>query len=623
LRVTDRLLPYYQGELSYIRRLMDEFARDQPDAAARLRVRKGGVDDPHVARLIEAFAYLTARVRLKLDDEFPEITDAFLNVLHPHYLAPIPSAAVVQLSLDASQGELSAGYRIGRGAGVEISDSGGYPCRFRTCYDVTLWPIEVAACELLRRPFVAPAVPRSRDALGVLRLQLRCLSGNMTFGRFDPAPFRSLRFFLWGQDHHVMPLYELLLNHCLQIAVATSPKDPTPRSLSPDCLKPVGFAPDENLLPFDARSFAGYGLLTDYFAFPHKFLFVDLEGAGTHPAAAEAGQMEVYFFLDQAVTELEPYVTADTLRLGCTPVVNLFARRAEPIKVTHTQTEYPVVPDARQRREIEVHTIDRVTTSSERGGTIEFAPLYACPRGTESGPRPSFWQSHRRPSRDASGRPMKGTDVFLSLVDLDFRPVEPADRTLIVETTCTNRDLPGEISRPQVRLLEGAPVREKLPCLVGPTRTRRPSPRQRGTWSLISHLLLGHLSISDVVDPRGQGQGQGAEALRRVLELYNFGDEAAVAKRIDGIVGVQSRPVVSRLPIAASGFARGIEVTVDFDEERFRDPGQGLYLLASVLEAFFGLYCSINSFTRMTARIKQGERVFKRWPPNAGEKFLL
>ena len=151
--MTDRLLPYYQGELSYVRRFLDGFAEDQPDAAARLRVRQGSTDDPHVERLIEAFAYLTARVRLKLDDEFPELTDALLNVLYPHYLAPIPSAAVVQFVLDSSQGELSTGYKIGRGAGVEVSDSGGYPCRFRTCYDVTLWPIEVAACELQRRPF--------------------------------------------------------------------------------------------------------------------------------------------------------------------------------------------------------------------------------------------------------------------------------------------------------------------------------------------------------------------------------------------------------------------------------------------------------------------------------------
>ena len=218
--MTDRLLPHYQRELTYIRRLTDEFAADRPEAAGRLRIRKGGTDDPHVERLIEAFAYLTARIRMKLDDEFPEISDAFLNVLYPHYLAPLPSAAIMQFVLDPSQGELATGYGIAKGASLEVCNPGEAVCRFRTCYDVTLWPIEVVVCEMQRRPFAAPTAPKSRNALAIIRLKLRCVSGNMTFGQFDLQQFQRLRFFLCGQDHHVMPLYELLLNHCLQVAVA-------------------------------------------------------------------------------------------------------------------------------------------------------------------------------------------------------------------------------------------------------------------------------------------------------------------------------------------------------------------------------------------------------------------
>jgi len=621
--MTDRLLPYYHGELTYIRRLMDEFVAEQPEAAGRLRIRPGGTDDPHVERLIEAFAYLTARIRLKLEDEFPEITDAFLNVLYPHYLAPIPSDGIVKFLLDISQGELSTGYKIDKGAGLEISEPGGFPCRFRTSDDVTLWPIEVTAGEMQRRPFAAPVVPRSRDALAVVHVGLRCNSRTMTFGQFDPQQFRSLPFFLAGQDHHVMPLYELLLNHCVQIAVARSPGDAAPRALGPESLQPVGFRPCESLLPYDARSFPGYGLLTDYFSFPHKFLFVDLQGVGSHAAAAEARELHVYFYLDRAMPELEPNVTVDTMRLGCTPAVNLFAKRAEPIKLSHTVAEYPVIPDARQRREIEVYSVDRVSMSSARAKTVDFAPLYGCGRADASGRRPAYWLGHRRPSQEEGGRPLKGTDVFLSLVDLDFRPDEAADRTLIVETTCLNRDLPGTLSRPQVRLSEGAPVCEQVACLVGPTPTRRSATRARGTWSLISHLLLGHLSIGDVADGAGQAPERGGEALRRILELYNFSLDNTVQKRLDGIVGVHSTPVVARLPVSPTGLARGIEITIDFDEEQFRDPGQGLYLFASVLESFLSMYCSINAFSKMTARISQGERVFKRWAPNAGEKFLL
>lgn len=625
--MTDKLLPYYNRELSFIRRLADEFVAHHPDAAERLRMRKGGTDDPHVARLIEAFAYLTARIRRKIDDEFPEISDALIETLYPHYLAPIPSAAIVQFVLDRSQGELTTGYRVDKGSPLEVSNgTGGIACRFRTCYDTTLWPLDVASGEMRRRPFgEAPTVDRARDAAALVHLRLRCVSPKMTFGQFDAETFQAIRFFLAGQDHHVMPLYELLLNHCVQIVVATSAADDSPLVLGGDAFEPVGFAPHESLLPSDARRFPGYGLLSDYFAFPQKFLFVDLRGVGAHPRAGEANQLDVYVFLDRALPDLEPHVDAGTFRLGCTPIVNLFAKRAEPIKLTHATFEYPVIPDARRRDAIEVYSIDRVTTASSRGEDVEYVPLYSIYGSSERGTPRRFWQAHRR---EASGEStgaaaIAGTQVSLSIVDLDFHPEMPADRTLVVETTCLNRDLPGQISRPRIRPAFGAPIEEEVTCLAGPTATLRPTARQRGVWSLISHLTLGHLSIGNVVDAAGQSDGRGAEALRRILELYDFNRDVAVQERIGAVVGVATRPVVCRLPSAPSGFARGVEVIVDFDEERFRDPGQGVFLLASVLECFFGMYCSINSFTRMTARYQQGARILRQWPPNTGRRYLL
>ncbi len=619
--MSDRLLPYYQSELTYLRRFLDDFMAVQPEAAARLGIRRGGIEDPHAARLVEAFAYLTARIRAKLDDEFPELTDSFLNVLYPHYLAPIPAAAIVQFVLDSSQGELTTGYKVAKGAGLEISDSGRMACRFRTTYDTVVWPIEIASCALQRRPFSAPNVERARDALAVLDVGIRCVSANVTFADF--TRMESLRLFLSGENHHTMPLYELLLNQCTQIAIAASASDAAARTLPPEQLRPVGFHPSQGLLPYDARSFPGYGLLTDYFVLPHKFLFLDLYGITQTPAAANSRELHVYFFLSRAAPELEPHISVDTLRLGCTPVVNLFPKRAEPIKVTQRVTEYPVIPDARMPDEIEVFSVDRVLTTGSEGDDREFVPLYSCPQETDSSRRPAYWESHRRPRLDRMGRPTAETEVSLSLIDLDFHPRDAADYTLVVETTCFNRDYPSEISRPQTRLLEGAPIRADIACLVGPTATCRPSPRQRGAWALISHLLVGQLSIGDSLRASFQADHRGAEALRRILELYDFRGDPAAQKRIAGIVAVNSRPVVCRLALAPSGFARGVGITVDFDEEQFHDPGQGLYLFASVLESFFSMYCSINSFSRMTARIKQGERTLKQWPPNAGERHLL
>jgi type VI secretion system protein ImpG len=621
--MSDKLLPYYRGELDYLRRSLDDFMAAHPEAAAGLGIRRGPIEDPHAARLVEAFAYLTARIRAKLDDEFPELTDSILNVLHPHYLTPIPSAAIVQLVLDPSQGELTTGYKVGKGAGLEISEPGGIACRFRACYDTVVWPIEIASCVLQRRPFAAPNVERARDALAVLDVCIRCVSAKVTFADF--AAMDSLRFFLSGPSHHAMPLYELLLNRCTQIAIARSPSDISARTLPPDHLRPVGFHPSQSLLPYDARTFPGYGLLTDYFVFPSKFLFLELFGIAQALAAADTRELHLYFFLDRTAPGLEPHITADTLRLGCTPAVNLFSKRAEPIKVTQRATEYPVIPDARSPDEIEVFSIDRVLTSGSGGDDREFIPLYSCPQETDSGApsgsRPAYWEGHRRARQDRLGRPTEQTEVYLSLIDLDFRPTDAADYTLIVETTCFNRDYPSEISRPQVRLLEGGPIRSE--CLAGPTATSRPSPRQRGAWSVVSHTLLGHLSIGDSLNAAFQSDGRGGEALRRILELYDFHGDPATQQRIAGVAAVTSKPLVRRLADAPSGFARGIGITVDFDEEQFRDPGQGLYLFASVLEAFFGMYCSINSFSTMTARTKPGERILKQWPPNPGQRYLL
>jgi type VI secretion system protein ImpG len=617
----DRLDPYYDRELSYLRGFLDDFMGVHPGAAARLGIRRGGIEDPHVARLVEAFAYLTARIRAKIDDEFPELTDSFLNALYPHYLAPVPAAAIVQFALDPSQGGLTTGYKIRRGAEMDISNPGGIACRFRACYETVLWPIEIASCRLQRRPFDAPSVKGTGDALAVLDVCLRCVSPTATFGNL--AAMESLRFFLSGENHRAMPLYELLLNHCLQIAIAASAGDGAARTLSPEQLRPVGFHPTEGLLPYDGRSFPGYGLLTDYFAFPSKFLFLDLDGITQSPAAVNARELHIYFFLGGDAAKLDLPLAPAALRLGCTPVVNLFSKRAEPIKVTQRVTEYPVIPDARAPDAFEVYKIDRVTTSSPSGEDKEFVPLYSCPQATNAGQRPAYWEGHRRARLDRLGRPTAESEVCLSLIDLDFRPGNVADSTLVVETTCFNRDYPSEITRPRTRLLEGGPIREDVACLLGPTATCRPSPRQRGAWALISHLLVGHLSIGDALNAAFQADRGGGEALRRILELYDFRGDPAAQKRIAGVAAVESQPVVRRLAIAPSGFARGIGITVDFEEEPFRDPGQGLYLFASVLEAFFGMYCSVNSFSMMTARIKQGKRILKQWPPNAGQRYLL
>ena len=613
--MSEELLPYYNRELAFVRRLGAEFSRAHPKIAGRLQLGPDSVEDPHVERIVEAFAYLNARIRHKLDDDFPEITDALLGVLYPHYQAPIPSMAIAQFALDHGQGDLVGGYTIPTGSAIEAESPDGEPCRFQTSYPVTLWPIELTVAELRGRPFAAPAVRRLGDSLAVLRLKLECFSSEVNFS--DMEGFRP-RFFLKGQPQHVYAMYEMLFNNTLSVALANSPSDPHPVVLRPQCIGQVGFERDQGMLPYSARSFLGYRLLTEYFTFPDKFLFFDLEGV-TPEALAQAGKgnsLEVYVYLNQTTTDLEQNVTAEMFQLGCTPMVNLYRRRAEPIAMEHTQTEYRVVPDARRPLAGEIYSIDRVTATSPDNQEVEFQPFYSFKHATTDEEK-AFWFATRRPGVRASDAGGQGTEVFLSLVNLDFSRWAASDWTLDVATTCLDRDrarlLPSGEGQPRLRLSKGAPL-SSIACLTRPTATMRPALKHGAMWRLISHLSLNHLSLADHED--------GADALREILKLYDFSDSAQTRAMIDGLQSVASRRVVGRSGSGVgAGFCRGMEVTVHFDETRFA--GSGMFLFAAVLERFLGLYCSVNSFSKLVVTTNKREGELRRWPPRAGETILV
>jgi type VI secretion system protein ImpG len=455
----DDLLTYYERELAFLRQIGAEFATKYPKIASRLLLEADKSEDPHVERLIQAFAFLSARVHHKLDDEFPEVTDALLNVLYPHYLAPIPSMSVVQFVLDSDQGKLTTGHRIQQGATLYSQAVGDMPCRFRTCYPVTLWPVEVTSARFDEPDRVSP----HPDAAVVIKLELRCLGGQ-TFAGLE---LDRLRLFLHGESPLVYALYELLLNHTCQVQLRPAERQASvkPIVLSSGCLRAVGFGPDEGMLPYTHRSFLGYRLLQEYFAFPEKFLFVDVCELDRAARAGYKDRMEILICLDKA-PRLEQPINAGTFRLGCTPIVNLFEQIAEPIRLNHAQAEYRVIPDVRRQSATEVYTIETVSsTSPHLQEPLQVQPFYSFKHASDRERQPAFWYATRRPS------PRKdddGTEVYLSLVDFNFQPTLPAVDTLTVHATCTNRDLPGKLPFGGERgdfELEGAAPLSRIRCL--------------------------------------------------------------------------------------------------------------------------------------------------------------
>jgi type VI secretion system protein ImpG len=614
--MSEELYPYYQAELYFIRKLAHEFAQKYPVAAARLQLERDRSADPHVERLIEAFALLTGRIRHKIHDEFPELTDAVLSVLYPHSLAPIPSLATVQFELDPMRPVPPDGVLIPPGSRLTTDRVGDFmPCQYRTCYPLVLWPINVSAAKLHPPPF-PPGLRPPPKAMAALRIRLQIAGDSL----LDKLNFPTLRFHLLGDNTLTAPLYDLLFNHALEVALV-SPERPGVVVNRPaaEAIHPVGFELSDSLLPYPPNVFAGYRLLTEYFAYAPKFQYLEVSGWSQLRAAVGAvRQLDLVIFLDRSHPRLETLLEPGMFRLGCTPVINLFELTAEPIPLTHTRPEYKIIPEVGYPSGYEVYSVLSVTAARADGRDVEYQPFYHFRHGQCRADRHAFWYATRRPGLLPDDR---GTEVFLHLVDSGFDPVSATGETLVIRTLCTNRDLPTRLPRvgEEVRMqLDFAAPGVKARTVRNPTGSLRPqSPRHR-YWHLISHLNLNHLSLtSDTI---------GVEALKSLLRLYDLTDPvadpgpAALARQaIDGILSIASRRTTRWIGHGElAGFARGLEITLELDEESF--VGASGVLFATMLERFFALYASVNSFTQLVVRYRQRDGILKRWSPRAGEQ---
>ena len=609
----DELLPYYEDELTHLRKLSKEFASRYPKIAGRLQL-DGDVDeDPHVERLIESFAFIASRIHKKLDDEFPQITEALLSILYPHFLRPVPSMSIAQLGTEPGAA-LTDMQRIEKGTPLMTRPVQGMPVRYRNAWPVEVWPVEVvsAECESVERSAFSQ---RTHNTAATIRVKLQA-QGQVSLAQLGMT---RLRFYLDGESPVVHALYELLLNSCDRITISAADGQPAapPLTLRGDCLQAVGFGEDEGLLDYDARSFLGYRLIQEYFVMPEKFLFVDLSGLDLQRFAQAVDiQFNIQpFGRPERLSRLEQTVNRDTFRLHCTPIVNLFAQPAEPIRVTHESHDYPVIPDVRRPFGLEVYSIDGVrkhTRTATREQVVEYLPFYSIRHGADPEGAATYWIARRatspRPNDD-------GTDVRIALVDRNMDTTVPVEDTLSLMLTCTNRDLPallpfgGDDSMLQI---EDAGAVSTARLLKKPTATWRAPMRMANQWRLISHLALNHLSLVE----------GGREALLEILSLYNFTDAASLRKQIAGIVAVSGVPSVTRVGQAPrQAFVRGTEVTLTFDESQY--VGTGIYMLSRVLDQFFGLYCTANSWTRLTVRSLQREEAIATFAARAGSQHLV
>jgi type VI secretion system protein ImpG len=565
-------LAAFREELDYLRIAGQGFAHQYPKIAERLELSRDGSSDPHVERLIESFAFLTSRIQRRLDGEFPEFTTALLGLLYPNLTDPIPPMTIARIVADSARGKLTTGYTVPRHTELFAQTSNGLTCRFRTAYPTTLWPLHVVEADF---------VPKARfdfldanaQTSSVLRLRLE--SRGATFSDLE---LTRLRFHLNGASHITGLLYQLLFGHCTGIVLhdrATNRFVSLPLS----SLRPVGFGPDDDVIPYPGQSHPAYRILQEYFWLPEKFLFFDLSGLDRNPSVLD---LDILFLFDTTPRQHIP-LTIDTFALGCTPVVNLFARTSEPIRLDHTRTDYRIVPDARREPTTEVHSIIAVSsTANPADESRRLRPFYSTAGSTSPGD--AFWYA-RRILTERVG--LSGTDVLLSFVDLGFNPNLPPAETVFAHLLCTNRELAQQLpENARLQTEEPGPI-SHIHCLLKPTPSGYPPLGGPSRWALISNLSLNSLSLSN--DPAS------LEAFKRILSLYCLSNSTATQRQIDSIEKMTVRKVTRRRGAHPwKSLKQGYEAKLSFNSNCLDH--QSRFLFTQVLQSFIVLYAPLSSF---------------------------
>lgn len=624
-----RLLHYYNRELQHVREVGAEFASEFPKIAARLGLDAFECSDPYVERLFEGFAFMSARVQLKVDAEFPNFTQHLLEIVYPHYLAATPSMTVVEFKPDLTEESLAEGFLIDKGSALrsQIAKGEQTACEYQTAYPLQLWPLEIGQVEYL--PSLAAvsscglADPKHlHNVKGAIRIVLRCTAGV----RFNQLALETLPLFLRGAGAIPYRLYEQLLANSKALACKfTNGQQAQVKFAGGKHLRGLGFEKDEAMLRHTPRSFDGYRILQEYFAFPERFLFAELSGLSPLIADCQADELELFVLLDRSDAQLINALDKANLALFCVPAINLFPKRTDRLHVDRRQSEYHVLVDRTRPMDFEIFSVEHVAGFGEDRNEQTFLPFYGSKSVYQNQSETAYYMVRRQKRILSSKQRRKGmrssyigSECFISIVDTEEAPYSPQISQLGLETLCTNRDLPMVmpvgLGDTDFSLQISAPVKS-IRCIAGPTRPLPAAYAGDSVWRLINHLSLNYLSLIDS-DPK-----QGAAALRELLNLYADNREPTIRKQIEGVISVNAKNVVRRIDSKGPMvFGRGLEITVLLDESAFE--GGGYFLMGTVLDQFFTRYVSINSFIETVIRTTDRGEV-ARWPTKIGRRHTF
>jgi len=657
----------YERELTHLDGHAREFAERQKfrQIAARLGLGDAvAVHDPFVEWLLEGFAYLSARVQLKLDQEFPRFSQNLLAVVYPHLTAPTPSIIVAEFKPDLEDAALLDGPVVTKGVQLRARASGAERKQvpFVTGRSLRLWPVEFSEVEYLSdRPAVVTRSEGTVDAAEVelrRRAQLRIEDEGSRPTKIEAglalrlkitqdAPLSALAcdeldIFFPGRGRVAQALFEACLMACPRVEAVIRPqrRGEKTRTIPLEAI-PLGFnrrrqgaglpVEDDALFPYDLRSYDGARLLHEFFALPERFQFMRLAGLSrAFVAAGDAREIEIVFALSAPFAPLRGIGGTEVLKLNCVPAVNLFEMSTDDLKLTLKKVEHHVIPDRANPADYEVHSILKVTGFPDAGQPQEFRPFFSTSGfgARDDGSRRFYALNRTRREApttargDAQLKQYRGDEVYLSLVDESCAPYAADMRRMSVKALVTSRHLPLYVGGESATSTLTAAVDlgcKSIRIAAGPSLPRGGAPDGPRLWHIISHLSLNYLSLIDT------DNGGGADAMRQLLSLYAPEDDRGSLRLADAVRAVEARPISGRLhaPPDPSGrpqpivFGRGLEVTLTLDEGQERTP-----VLAAILDRFLAGYAGANSFTQLRVATLSGqERCL--WPRRSGTRPVL
>ncbi|TNC77383.1 type VI secretion system baseplate subunit TssF [Janthinobacterium lividum] len=591
----EQLLPYYERELGLFRQYTREFSSRYPKAAGRLLIAGETCEDPHVERLIQSVALLTARVAKRLDDAYPQFTHSLLETLYPHYLRPFPSCSIMRIAADEAPAgnQLAQVAHIARGTVLRSQPVQGVACKFTSAYDVTLAPLAISRLHFSPIIDAPPGLRLPDGASALLSIQFTSSSDNYYL---DQAGFSNLRLFADGEPSVRAALLDALFLHGAGAYVALDEHGPW-QAIEGTPLAPAGYADDDALIPVSARSHPALRLLTEYFAFPEKFHFIDIAWSLLAPLLPkQCRQFTLHLPLkgvrsDSHEARLLSGVSRDNLLPGCTPVVNLFAKSGVPIRLTHTEPDYALVADATHAFAYDIHSIEAVTLvrKDETGERLStFLPLYASLPGPQA-EHGQYWLARRD---EAVAAISPGHETRLSLIDPQFSQSSAACATVSTQLLCSNRDLPTQL---HYGLPGGDLLAEDVPDGIPARFLRKPTSSVRfladngAHWRLIAHLSLNYSSLTQA----GLGEFQ------KMLGLYDLPRSPTTQRLIQGIVTLEHGSTRAWMPtVPFPTLMPGIAIRLGIDEQAF--VGNSIYIFAQVLQRYFALNSQLNCFSQLT-----------------------